>query len=229
MGLKNLFYKIWKPSKSEVISGYTEELPSIEDANFYKKSKILLQQFDEYFTASETEVESLSIELDTCLEQQSNLEFKLKQLNKPNSWHERHLLLKLDRLQAYSDSLKQRIEIYSQNIKVYLNLISKLQNIKAMKMYGIDESKMEKIWLDFKETLEEYKNLIIVESSSNDSETVTIPTSEEKITKLRKTIFPETLENSEIKKIEKIADPIEKIRPPIESREININQEKVFE
>lgn len=211
MGFKDFFNRIWKSNKSESPSDYIEPSPSIEDSTtFYKKSKKLLQQFDEYFTASEAEVESLTIELDTYLEQQSNLEFKLKQLNKPNSWHERYLLLKLDRLHAYSENLKQRIEIYSQNIKVYLNLISKLQNIKAMRMHGISESEMEKIWFEFKDSLEKYKEIIIVESSGNDSEKATLSNLEERLSKLRKTIFPEIKKETE--------EPIQeqRIRPPIE-------------
>jgi len=130
------------------------------------------------------------------------LEKQLKYLNKPGSWHERHLLLKLDRLQLHCGNLKQRIEIYSQNIKVYLNLISKIQDIKAMKMNGLDEPKMEMIWLDFKETLEIYKNKLITEEASIDSEGVTTTGLEDRLLSIKNAIIvpepkiPETLKPS---------------------------------
>jgi chromosome segregation ATPase len=131
MVLKKYFSKFWKSKNSdpELTPEYIESLPAADDITFHRDSKRLLQRFDEHMTAAETEVEVLSIELDTCLDQQSSLELQLKHLNKPNSWHERHLLLKLDRLHLHCNNLKRRIEIYSQNISIYLNMMSKIQDI----------------------------------------------------------------------------------------------------
>ena len=235
MIFKGLFKKIWGESSEDnkVTSEDIQSLPSVDDATFYKKTKLYLQRFDEYITASEAEVETLSIELDNCLEQEENLEIQLKQLNKPNSWQERHLLLKLDRLQLHCGNLKRRIEIYSQNIRVYLALISQIQDMKAMRMYGgVDETKMETIWLDFKETLEKYKNLLMAESATHDSEKVTIESMETRLSELKKTMFPEVnkpiTESKQLKPIEESEQPIKesessplaetpRIRPPIEN------------
>jgi hypothetical protein len=167
-----------------------ENLPAVDDATFYRDSKRLLQRFDEYITSAEAESESLSIELDTCIEQQEALKTQLKTLDKPNSWHERHLLLKLDRLQLHSENLIQRIEIYSQNIKIYLNLISKIQDVKAMRMNGLDEEKIETIWLEFQETLGQYRDRVIAEASGFHSEPVTTRELETRLGKLRGEIFP---------------------------------------
>jgi len=221
--IKGFFKKLWSVDNTTETSNDISELPSVDDVTFYKKSKIYLQRFDEYITASEAEVETLSIELDGCLEQVAHLEIQLKQLNKPNSWHERHLLLKLDRLQLHCGNLKRRIEIYSQNIRVYLALISQIQDMKAMRMYGgVDESKMETIWLDFKETLEKYKNILMAESSANDSEKVTVQSMEDRLTKLKKTVMPEvqppTIDTTAPQEVIKLRPPLEQLDPTVTNR-----------
>lgn len=221
MVFKKLLDKIWGTSKDT--SYDIEFLPSADDITFNRESKKHLQRFDEYITIAETEAETLSIELDNCLEQKHSLEIQLKNLNKSGSWHERHLLLKLDRLQLHCDNLKQRIEIYSQNIIVYLNLISKLQDIKAMRMEGLDAAKMENIWLDFKETLDKYKDKIMTEESSTDSESVTTKNLEDRLEKLRDSILPtEKVLPSKIElSIEnEIRPPIEKIENREESKKL---------
>lgn len=228
MVFKKLLAKLWGRAQTpDLTPDYMESLPSADDIAFYRDSKKLLQRFDEYITSAEAEVEILSVELDDCLEQKSLLEKQLKYLNKPGSWHERHLLLKLDRLQLHCENLKQRIEIYSQNIKVYLNLISKIQDIKAMKMNGLDEPKMEMIWLDFKETLEIYKNKLITEEASVDSEGVTTAGLEDRLLSIKNAILvpepkvPEALKPSSEPVLESNATEEEKLdikitqRPPI--------------
>jgi len=189
---KRLFKKKAKEQdkNTSLTPEYIENLPAVDDATFYRDSKRLLQRFDEYITSAEAESESLSIELDACLEQQDDIKDQLVYLNKPNSWHERHFLLKLDRLQLHSENLMQRIEIYSQNIKIYLNLISKIQDVKAMRMNGLDEEKIETIWVEFQQALDQYRDRVITESSGFHSEAVTTNELENRIGKLTKVIFP---------------------------------------
>jgi len=138
MGFWSILPRLFKKEEEDIKDELSltpeiiESLPEADDASFYRDSKRLLQRFDEFITASEVECEALSISLDNTLEMQGSLKEQLRTLDKPKSWHERHLLLKLNRLQLHGENLKQRIEIYSQNIKIYLNLISKIQDIKAM-------------------------------------------------------------------------------------------------
>lgn len=188
MNFWNIFNKLKRKNEPKIsISPETiESLPEVDDATFYSESKKLLQRFDEFITASEAECEILSIELDNILSMQEELKSKLQLLNKPNSWHERHLLLKLDRLQLHSDNLKQQIEIYSQNINIYLNLISKIQDIKAMRMNGLDKEKIETIWVEFKETFEEYKYRVSAEESGFKNEKVTSTIVEDRLKTIRK-------------------------------------------
>lgn len=182
-----------------------EDLPSADDAKFHRNSKLLLQRFDEYITASEAELETLSIDLDEILEQSDVIKDQIFSLNKPGSWFERSMLMKLDRLTLHGDNLKQRIEIYSQNIKIYINLISKIQDVKAMRMNGLAEDKIETIWLEFKETMVQYKERIGAEEAGFQNESVTTSHLEDRLKKLRKEILkapevadtPESVEEKE--------------------------------
>jgi hypothetical protein len=222
MVFKRLLAKLWgsKNREPDLTPEYIETLPSADDITFYRDSKRLLQRFDEYITAAEAEVEILSIELDDCLDQQSSLEKQLKHLNKPGSWHERHLLLKLDRIQVHCNNLKQRIEIYSQNIKIYLNLISKIQDIKAMRMNGLDEPKMEMIWVDFKETLEVYKDKLMTEEVSDDAEGVTTKNLEDRLTAIKNTVLaPEPPKVPEVSKLSEATITAELVEGLIEEPE----------
>lgn len=206
--LLNLLKKLFSRSSTQesLSPELIETLPAADDATFYRDSKKLLQRFDEYITAAEAESESLSIELDDTLEQQDIIKEQLKKLDKPNSWHERHLLLRLDRLTVHGDNLQKRIEIYSQNIRVYLNLISKVEEIKAMRMNGLDESKIEAIWLEFKETLEEYKKRVGTEEAGFHEESILTSDQELRLAELKKEIFP-SLQDEE--------DEIEELEPEI--------------
>lgn len=168
-----------------------ENLPAADDVKFYRDSKRLLQRFDEYITAAEMESLQLCEELDDTLEQQEKVKTQLRTLHKPGSWHERALLLQLDRLTLHGDNTKQRIEIFAQNIKVYLNLISKIQDIKAMRMNGLDEEKIETIWLEFKDTVDEYHKRLSAEEAGFQSELTTTSATESRLKELREEVLPD--------------------------------------
>ena len=188
MGIFNFFKKKNK-QKISLLSEELESLATASDEIFTNISKDLLKNFDEYITIAETESESLSIELDDNLEQQNRIKYVLKNLSKPDSWQERHYLLKLDRLKLHGNNLRARIEIYSQNIKVYLNLISKVQDIKAMRLNGLDESKIEHIWLEFKKSVEDYKSKLNTEESGYSSEILTTNALEDRLRDLKSEVF----------------------------------------
>jgi hypothetical protein len=174
-----------------------EHLPAADDATFYRDSKRLLQRFDEYITAAESELEELSIELDDILEQNDAITCTIKKISKEGSWHEKSLLLKFDRLTLHGDNLKQRIEIYSQNIKIYLNLISKIQDVKAMRMNGLCEDKIETIWLEFRETVDHYRNRLMTEEAGFESIPISTHKQEQHLKKLRASMLTESEEVSE--------------------------------
>jgi len=188
-----MFKKIasWFKRSSDLVVPF--ELP-LDEEEIFKKSKIILQQLDEYITASELESENLSVQLDAILSEQDQIRTKLKELNKPNSWHERNLLLKLDRLVLHGSNLRQRIELFSQNIKVYLNLMSKVEDIRVMRLNGLDTERIQNIWLEFQHSLETYKEKIATEAVTETREGITSGATEERLLKLRQQVFglPET-------------------------------------
>ncbi len=225
MGILNIFKNLFRSNDANdepLTPEMIEHLPMADDPVFYRDSKRLLQRFDEYITAAEAESELLSIELDNTLNQEDILRKQLQALDKPGSWHERYMLLKIDRLQTHSSNLKQRIEIYSQNIKLYLNLIAKIQDVKAMRLNGLDQEKIQAIWLEFKDTLDEYRDRLSSEEAGFDTEQVTSSSQEERIVELRKELLPEVKINKEIKTSEEKPKPktekkekVKAIRPPI--------------
>lgn len=208
------FWKLFRRKSEDepnLTPEYIETLPAADDATFYRDSKRLLQRFDEYITSAEAESETLSIELDACLEQQDAIKEQLTEMDKPGSWHERHFLLKLDRLQLHSTNLMQRVEIYSQNIKIYLNLISKIQDVKAMRMNGLDPEKIETIWVEFQQTLDQYRDRVMTEAAGFHSEAVTTRQLEDRLVELQDTIFPDR--KAELKKNKKVVEKVPEIVP----------------
>ena len=121
----------------------------------------------------------------------------------------------------------QRIEIYSQNIKIYLNLIAKIQDVKAMRMNGLDPDKIATIWVEFKETLEEYRDRVMTEASGFQTEAVTTRQLEERLVELESSIFPNRKEEEEeteakIKPVEQLITAV----PPRKSIEDLLDEQK---
>jgi len=195
------------------------ELP-IDEEEIFKKSKVILQQLDEYITASELESENISIQLDNVLAEQDTIRNKIKDLNKPDSWHERNLLLKLDRLVVHSNNLRQRIELFSQNIKVYLNLMSKVEDIRVMRLNGLETDRIQNIWLEFQHSFETYKEKIATEAVTETKESVTAGETEERLLKLRQQVF-DLPQEVVVKQDTPLATTSQIIRPSLERLIIN--------
>jgi hypothetical protein len=220
-----VFKKIASWFKKAESSPHPFELP-IDEEEIFKKSKIILQQLDEYITASEMESENYSIQLDTILAEEEVISIKLKELNKPGSWHERNLLLKLDRLVLHGNNLRQRVELFSQNIKVYLNLMSKVEDIRVMRLNGLETDRIQNIWLEFQHSLETYKEKIATEAVTETKEPMTLGVTEERLLKLRQQVFglPETEKENleEVGELEKqLRTPVPSNRPVLEKFVIN--------
>lgn len=174
-----------------IISLIKSELTSIETLTNIKDSKRQLQHLDELISIAEMEIISLSKNLDSIIIEEKKVEVEIKNINNPNSWAEQSLLLKLKRLRTHSNNLKQRITIYSQNIELYLNMICRIQDLQAMKMGNIDENKIENIWLEYKEELEQYKNRLLTGQAAEETTAVTLSHLEIDLKEIRKEIIPE--------------------------------------
>lgn len=178
-----------KEEKVITFSDIKADLAALEVTNI-KDTKKQLQHLDELISIAEMEIITLSKELDSIIREEKKVENEIKSINYPNSWSEQSLLLKLKRLRTHGENLKQRITIYSQNIELYLNMISRIQDLRAMKMGGLDESKIENIWLEYKEELEQYRNRLLTGHAASEKTTPLAELSDD-LDKLRKELLPE--------------------------------------
>lgn len=215
--------KEWFSKKDEQLS-VPFELP-IDEEEIFKKSRVILQQLDEYITVSEEESATLCRDLDVNLSEREIIQNKIKELNKPDSWEERSLLLKLDRKVVHGNNLRQRIELYSQNIKVYLNLMSRVEDIRVMRLHGLETEKIQNIWLEFQNSLEEYKEKIATEAVTESKESVTSSATEERLVQLRHQVFgtvpPKKEPELEEPDPRKTVKPPERYRPSLERVVLN--------
>jgi len=208
-----------KPVRNEGLHSFSAEaleaLAAAEDETFFRDSRLWLQRFDEYITAAEIEIESVSIELDGLISLQDSVTAQLRTLDKSGSWHEKSLLIKLERLNLHGENLKKRIQIYSQNIRVYLNLMAKIQDIQAMKMNGLDEPKISNIWIQFKECLDQYKDRLLAEEAGYHDASVSTEHLDRQLNDLKNKIVPaiET-DKKELAKQETDEQKLS-LRPPI--------------
>lgn len=181
----------WTTTKKEE-SGFTpikvSELPNfgeVEVLTNLKDSKKQLRHLDELVSIAEVEIISISKDLDKSLLEEDKVKEEIQAIQGKQTWQEQGLLLRLKRLKTHSNNLKQRVIIYSQNIELYLNLISRIQDKQAMKMGGLDETKIENVWLEYKEELEAYRNKLITGTSSVEGDTAITADTQEKLKKLK--------------------------------------------
>lgn len=137
------------------------------EAGFLADARKKLQLFDEFVTAAEAKIEQLTEEIEKYEKEEAAFTFLLQQSSK-ESWNEKNLLLKIERGKVHTANLKRRIEIYNQNIRVYLNLMSKIEEMQAMRLGGLSEEKIQNIWLDFKERTEQYQNLLHTDEAARE-------------------------------------------------------------
>lgn len=206
-------------SKKEEQPNVPFEMP-VDEEEIFKKSRLILQQLDEYITVSEEESANLCRELDSNLNERNIIQNKIKELNKPESWEERSLLLKLDRKVVHGNNLRQRIELYSQNIKVYLNLMSRVEDIRVMRLHGLETEKIQNIWLEFQTSLELYKEKIATEAVTECKEPVTSQATEDRLVTLRHQVFGTVPPKREPEELEDTPEP-KKLRPTLERVVIN--------
>ena len=139
-----------------------------------RESEKMLQRLDELVTIAEEEISELMVAARQSSQEEKFLRDKLSQPKE--EWEERSFLLKLERILVFKNNLLQKIEIYNQNIRVYLNLISQIQNIQAMKLGGIDESKIENLWIELKENIEAYKEKLSAQEAANEEQEIPLTT-----------------------------------------------------
>lgn len=164
-----------------------EQIPIVEEGLSYAKAKKLLRELDELILLSESSIDKLVETLDSLVREEQKCKLDLKALTDISRWKERSLLLKIERIHLNETNLQQRIEIFNQNIRVYMNVMSHIQDSEAMRMAVLESVDLDDLWLEFSEKIETYKEKL---STGNNilTEKLTQNDLDKKIISLRKEI-----------------------------------------
>jgi hypothetical protein len=75
------------------------------------------------------------------------------------------VLRRIERLQKQRENLDRQVSIYNENINLHLNLISKIQEMDAMRSRGVAEDQIDQLVEDVEGHVEEYKRVSIAAES----------------------------------------------------------------
>jgi hypothetical protein len=119
--------------------------------------KELLRGLDELLTTNEVEFKDLERELER-LEERERAEIARIREGAVEGRQKRNALLSIQRLRKQMDNYESRLRIYDRNMTLHLGLIGKIQEIEAMKLRGVDETRIDRIVMEFEEQLEKYND-----------------------------------------------------------------------
>jgi len=75
------------------------------------------------------------------------------------------VLRRIERLQKQRENLDRQVSIYNENVNLHLNLISKIQEMEAMRSRGVEEDQIDRLVEDVEAHVEEYKRVSIAAES----------------------------------------------------------------
>lgn len=119
----------------------------------------LLRGLDELLTRNEVEAKELNEEITKIEEKATDEEERIRAGALPER-QKRNTLMHVKRLRKQMDNYEGRLRIYERNMSLHLTLIGKIQQMEAMKLGGVDESKIDQIVMDFEEKLEKYHDVM---------------------------------------------------------------------
>ena len=164
--LKALFSAARQPTPALKTTGAGPDLPAT------------LIELDRSLTSNEVQVERLQQEI-LQLEKNESREIARIRSRELSKREERFALQTVKQLRNRLQQLEQRILIHRRNIDVNLNLIAKIEDIKAMQMKGIAEEQIDDIVSEFSASLDEYLDTVSsVELAAGEPELVTLPQDE---------------------------------------------------
>jgi hypothetical protein len=115
------------------------------------------------------------------------------------------VLRRIERLEKQRANLEKQVSIYNENVNLHLNLISKIQEMEAMRSRGVSEDEIDSLVDDVQEHVEQYKRVsIAAESSTNTISAVDDSAERRRLEEIRKRIIGA----KERPKIETVAEPL---------------------
>ena len=103
----------------------------------------------------------------------------------------RYTLLSVKHLRAHLNNLDHRMDIYDANINLHITLISRVQDIEAMSAHGVNEEAIDKIILDFGESLNQFGDTVRASTASLGDAPTTTAEYEKELYDLEKMILAE--------------------------------------
>lgn len=118
----------------------------------------LLGQLDTLVTRNEMKCAELTNEIEKLELIEKDIADKVRAgslagLNKSTALH------RIQRIRKQKENYHFRLKIYHKNINMQMNLIGKIQEMEAMEMAGLEESKIDEILLKAEERTEQYERL----------------------------------------------------------------------
>jgi hypothetical protein len=114
------------------------------------------------------------------------------------------VLRRIERLEKQRVNLEKQVSIYNENVNLHLNLISKIQEMEAMRSRGVSEDEIDSLVDDVQEHVEQYKRVsIAAESSTNTISAVDDSAERRRLEEIRKRIVGV----KDQPKIETVAEP----------------------
>jgi hypothetical protein len=99
------------------------------------------------------------------------------------------ILRRIERLEKQRANLEKQVSIYNENVNLHLNLISKIQEMEAMRSRGVSEDEIDNLVDDVQEHVEQYKRVsIAAEGSTNTSSAVDDSAERRRLEEIRKRI-----------------------------------------
>lgn len=115
----------------------------------------LLHGLDTLVTRNCMELDELNREIDK-LERQERDEMERVRSGGVDGRAKQNVLRKIQRLRKQMDNYENRVRIFNRNVDLHQQLIAKIQEIEAMKLRGVDESRIDQIIMEHSEELERY-------------------------------------------------------------------------
>jgi len=99
------------------------------------------------------------------------------------------VLRRIERLEKQRANLEKQVSIYNENVNLHLNLISKIQEMEAMRSRGVSEDEIDSLVDDVQDHVEQYKRVsIAAESSTNTASAVDDSAERRRLEEIRKRI-----------------------------------------
>ncbi len=130
-----------------------------KEENFNNKTMSMLQKLDQLLAHNKIQLQKLQEEI-LVLENQEQREVEKIKEGHLSTREESFSLQDVKRLRKQIQNLEQRASIHDKNIDHNLNMISRVQDIEAMQMQGVEESEVDEVAYLFEKEMDDFQKKI---------------------------------------------------------------------